>query len=107
MTIFENKKIIEEMQNLIVKINKASYDYYVLDNPTISDKEWDAMYYRLLDLEKESGIVLDNSPSKKVGGEVLEGFKKHTHKSSLYSLNKCQSLQELNNYYQKIQLRGV
>ena len=95
MTVFENKKIIEEMQNLIVKINKASYDYYVLDNPTISDKEWDAMYYRLLDLEKESGIVLDNSPSKKVGGETLKGFAKVTHQNKLFSLGKAQTIEEI------------
>ena len=71
-----NDKIIERMGFLIEKINKASYEYYVLDNPTMSDKEWDKLYYELLDLEKESGIVLENSPSKKVGGEILDAFKK-------------------------------
>ena len=90
-----NSKIIEIMQNLIKKINKASYEYYVLDNPTISDKEWDEMYYHLLNLEKESGIILPNSPSQKVGGDVLNGFKKITHLNKLYSLGKAQSLEEI------------
>lgn len=91
----ENNEIISKMKELIAKINKASYEYYVLDNPTISDKEWDKMYYELLDLEKESGIVLDDSPSKKVGGEVLSGFNKVTHKNKLYSLGKAQSVGEI------------
>ena len=90
-----NTEIIQKMQELIEKINKASYSYYVLDNPIISDKEWDKMYYELLDLEKETGIVLDNSPSKKVGGEVLDGFKKVAHESKLLSLGKAQTMEEL------------
>lgn len=91
----ENNEIISKMKSLIEKINKASYEYYVLDNPTISDKEWDKMYYELLDLEKSSGIVLEDSPSKKVGGEVLAGFNKVTHKNKLYSLGKAQSVGEI------------
>ena len=90
-----NAKIIEKMRILIEKINKASYDYYVLDNPTISDKEWDKLYYELLDLEKNSGIILPNSPSQKVGGETLKGFKKITHTKKLYSLGKAQTIDEI------------
>ena len=93
--IENNSKIIERMKFLIEKINKASYEYYVLDNPTISDKEWDKLYYELLDLEKNSGIVLENSPSKKVGGEILDGFKKVTHTRRLMSLGKAQSVEEI------------
>lgn len=93
--IENNDKIIERMKDLIEKINKASYSYYVLDNPTISDKEWDKMYYELLDLEKESGIVLENSPSQKVGGDVLDGFKKVTHENKLLSLGKAQTIGEI------------
>lgn len=88
-------KNIDLMQNLIKEINKASYSYYVLDNPIISDKEWDKMYYELLDLEKETGIILPNSPSQKIGGEVLDGFKKITHKHKLMSLGKAQSVEEI------------
>ena len=87
--------LIEEMKVLTEKINKANYEYYVLDNPTISDKEWDALYYRLLDIEKETGIILDGSPSQKVGGDPLSKFKKVTHNFKLYSLSKAQSIDEI------------
>lgn len=90
-----NEKIIQKMKDLIEKINKASYSYYVLDNPIISDKEWDKMYYELLDLENESGIILPNSPSQKVGGDVLDGFKKVTHENKLLSLGKAQTIGEI------------
>ncbi len=89
------ENLIDEMKILTEKINKANYEYYVLDNPTISDKEWDALYYRLLDIEKETGVVLDGSPSQKVGGEPLSKFKKVTHNFKLYSLSKAQSTSEI------------
>lgn len=95
MNDLETQKLVEEMKELTKKINKASYDYYVLDNPTISDKEWDEMYYRLLDIEKETGIVLENSPSLRVGGEPLSKFKKVVHSNKLYSLAKAQTLEEI------------
>ena len=47
------------MKQLIQKINKANYEYYVLDNPTLADKEWDALYYELLDLEKEKVELME------------------------------------------------
>lgn len=93
--IEKNNEIIQKMKVLIEKINKASHAYYVLDNPIISDKEWDKMYYELLDLEKESGIVLQNSPSQKIGGDVLDGFKKITHLRKLMSLGKAQNMEEI------------
>ena len=91
----EIQNIENRMKELVSKINKASYDYYVLDKPTISDKEWDELYYELLDLEKQTGIVLEDSPSRKVGGETLDKFKKVVHKAKLYSLDKAQSLDEI------------
>ena len=84
-----------EMQKLVDEINKHCYNYYVLDNPTISDKEFDALYDRLVALEKETGVVLPTSPTQRVGGDVLEGFKKFTHEFRLYSLDKCQTKAEL------------
>ena len=80
--------IIEKMQALINEINRHNYNYYVLDNPTISDKEYDDLYYALVDMERESGIILDDSPTKKVGDTILKGFKKHKHEKKLYSLDK-------------------
>ncbi len=85
----------EEMLELIEKINKANYEYYVLDAPTMSDKEWDRLYYRLVDLEKETGIVLPSSPTNKVGGNPLDKFEKVVHERRLMSLEKAQSFEEL------------
>lgn len=87
--------IIEEMQQLIEKISIASYQYYVLDNPTMSDKEWDKLYDRLQELEKTSGIVLPSSPSNKIGGNPLSGFKKVKHLKKLMSLQKAQTFDEI------------
>ena len=95
MQNINKEQIIARMKELTEKINKANYEYYVLDNPTLSDKEWDVLYYELLDLEKESGIILPDSPSQKVGGEPLDKFKKVTHDKKLYSLGKAQSIEEI------------
>jgi len=66
----------KKMQELIDKLLEANYNYYVLDNPTISDKEWDKLYDELLKLEKDTGIILPSSPSQKVGGNPLSKFEK-------------------------------
>ncbi len=89
---------IQRIKNLITEINKHNYNYYVLDNPTIADREYDAIYDELVRLEKETGIILPDSPTKQVGDVVLEGFKKHTHLQKLYSLDKCNSFDELESW---------
>ena len=76
-------------------LNKWAYEYYVLDNPTVSDKEYDMAYDELCRLEKESGVVFDDSPTRRVGGEPLKGFQKHTHIARLFSLDKAVSEAEL------------
>ncbi len=91
-------KLKKHMQELCDKINQASLSYYVYDNPIISDKQWDALYSELLDLEEKTGIVLDNSPSQKVGGDALDKFTKVKHISRLYSLDKAQSVQEIEDW---------
>lgn len=93
---------MNEMQKLVEEINKHSYNYYVLDNPTISDKEFDALYDRLVKLEKETGIILPNSPTQRVGGEILQGFEKYPHKERLYSLDKCQTKEALGKWIDDI-----
>lgn len=93
----------EEMKILAEKISKASYEYYVLDNPTISDKEWDKLYDQLKKLEAETGIVLENSPTKKVGGEPLDKFEKVKHFRKLMSLDKAQSFSEIEDWFDRNQ----
>ncbi len=94
----------KEIKELIKVINKHNYNYYVLDNPIIADKEYDKLYDKLVALEKETNIVLPDSPTNKVGGStLLKGFKKHTHKVRLYSLNKCQSINELKDWINDVE----
>ena len=62
------------MQQLVDYLNHTAHAYYVLDNPIISDAEWDKLYNQLLKMEQETGIVLPDSPSHRVGGEPLKGF---------------------------------
>ena len=71
------------MRELVDLLNKHSYNYYVLDNPTISDKEYDKLYDELVLLEKQTGIVLPDSPTMRVGDVVLDKFVKVEHKHKL------------------------
>lgn len=93
---------IEEMKSLINEIEKHNYNYYVLDNPTISDVEYDKLYYKLVDLEKETGVVLPYSPTQRVGDKVLEGFEKREHKVKLYSLNKVRDFEDLKEWTEEM-----
>ncbi|MBQ3115711.1 MAG: NAD-dependent DNA ligase LigA [Clostridia bacterium] len=94
--------MIEKMKELIVKLNKFAHEYYVLDNPTVSDKEYDALYDQLVQLEKESGVVLFDSPTKRVGGEPISAFKKHKHIERLYSLDKTTTFEGLKAFEKRI-----
>lgn len=93
---------LSRMKQLVDIINEHNYNYYVLDNPTISDKEWDKLYDELLSLENETGVVLPNSPSRKVGGETLSQFAKYQHKVPLYSLNKVRTYEDLKQWFDDI-----
>ncbi|MBO7344537.1 MAG: NAD-dependent DNA ligase LigA, partial [Clostridia bacterium] len=84
-----------EMRELVDLLNKYAREYYVLDNPTVSDKEYDMLYDKLLKMEKETGVVLFDSPTKRVGGAPIDAFKKHKHVERLYSLDKATELDEL------------
>ena len=86
---------LERMKWLVNEINKHNKNYYVYDNPTISDAEYDTLYYELVDLEKELNFTMENSPTGRVGDYVLDGFKKHKHEVQLYSLNKVKDYEDL------------
>lgn len=85
----------QRMEELIAEISKASYAYYVLDDPYMSDMQWDRLYDELRRLENETGESLPDSPTRKVGGTTLEGFREHVHRNRLWSMDKVQSLEEL------------
>ncbi|WP_202127804.1 NAD-dependent DNA ligase LigA [Clostridium sp. C2-6-12] len=92
---------IERIKELVENLNRYSYEYYSLDNPSVSDKDYDQMYYELQELEKETEYVLPYSPTLRVGDVVLEGFSKYTHKARLWSLDKAQSLQEIKDWHNR------
>ena len=86
---------MEKMRALVDRLNETARAYYTLDKPLISDAEWDRMYNELLALEKETGTVLPDSPTHRVGGDVLPGFEEHTHITRLWSMDKSQNEEEL------------
>ena len=85
----QNSPKMDRMKALVKVLNNYAYQYYVLEQPIVSDYDYDVLYDELLALEAQLGIVLPNSPTIRVGGDVLDGFKKVEHKQKLYSLNKC------------------
>lgn len=93
---------MDRMKELVEKLNLYAYQYYVLDNPIVSDYDYDKLYDELVLLERESGTILPDSPTQRVGGEILTGFKKHNHKFPLYSLDKCQNFDELKKWYDDV-----
>lgn len=92
----------ERIDELIHILNDLNYYYYTLDNPKVSDKEYDKLYDELVSLEKETGIVNLYSPTQRVGGDIMDKFEKHTHLSRLWSLDKSQSEGELINWDNRV-----
>lgn len=85
----------DRMRELVDRINRLNYHYYVLDDPIASDDEWDALYRELVLLEQSQGRVLEDSPTRLVGGEPVGAFEQTRHLARLYSMNKAQSIEEL------------
>lgn len=94
----DNKFRIEELVEIL---NRYAYEYYSLDKPSVTDKEYDALYDELKNLENEAGYVLPYSPTQRVGDVVLEGFNKYTHKARLWSLDKAQSFDEIRDWHNR------
>ncbi|MGB4589816.1 MAG: NAD-dependent DNA ligase LigA [Clostridiaceae bacterium] len=92
---------IREIESLVEELNRHAKEYYVFDNPSITDKEYDAKYDRLVALEKETNHILSYSPTQRVGDEVLASFVKHAHKAKLWSLDKAQDYETLLSWHQK------
>lgn len=85
----------QRIRELVDKLNEYSKAYYVLDAPKISDKEYDELYDELLRLEEQSGIILPDSPTQRVGGDPLPCFEPHTHINRLWSLDKVRTREDL------------
>lgn len=89
------------MLELVEELNKYSYEYYVLDNPTISDKEYDKKYDELKALEAELIEILPYSPTLRVGDMVLNEFKKYKHRAPLWSLDKAQAIEQIKDWHNR------
>ena len=94
---------MSRQRELVNILNKWAHEYYVLDNPTVSDKEYDALYDELRALEAESGEVYPDSPTRRVGGEPIKGFEKHTHIERLFSLDKSVTEEELSAFVTRVE----
>ena len=97
------KQIQEEISKLVSLLNKYSYDYYVEDNPQISDTEYDTLYKQLEKLEeKYPEYILENSPTQRVGDKILDEFEKITHKVPMLSLSNTFSTEDLRDFDTRI-----
>lgn len=95
--------IEKRINELIEIINRASYEYYTLDKPTITDQEYDDYYHELEKLEaKYPEFVKDNSPTKRVGGKIIDSFKKVTHTVPMMSLGDIFSEYEVREFDERI-----
>ena len=91
------------MKELIEILNQANYNYYVLDNPTITDQEYDKYLRELIKLEtKYPELKQENSPSERVGGTVIDSFNKIVHEVPMMSLSNVFNESEIINFDNKI-----
>ncbi|MDY6315490.1 MAG: NAD-dependent DNA ligase LigA [Clostridia bacterium] len=94
------KQRIEELTKII---NEHNYNYYVMDNPTVSDFEYDALMRELLELEeKYPEFAKPDSPTKRVGGYALESFEQVRHEVPMESINDVFSFEELREFYERV-----
>ena len=91
--------IKERIITLTKLLNQYAYEYYVLDNPTISDFEYDQLYNELVKLEEDNpSLVQEDSPTKRVGDKVLDRFEKITHKVKMMSINDIFDYEEIKKF---------
>jgi len=97
------KKVLQEIERLREKIEYHNYRYYVLNDPVITDEEYDRLMKRLVELERSyPEAVTPNSPTQRVGGKVLEGFKKVEHSEVMLSLDNTYSEEEVKAFDERI-----
>jgi DNA ligase (NAD+) len=86
---------IETMRELVSRLMEADVAYHKNDSPIMTDREYDELYDRLAELERETGIVLSGSPTQKASGEVLEGLVQVRHTKPMLSAQKTKSVDEI------------
>lgn len=94
---------LDRMKELIKLINEHNYYYYTLDQPRIGDADYDKLYDELISLEASTGVTQPDSPTLRVGGELLKGFEQHRHRARLWSLDKAQDNEDLLAWHARVQ----
>ena len=101
------EKLAKRVEELTKILNEANYNYYVLDNPTITDQEYDKYLRELLDIETEHPeLAKANSPTNRVGGEVIDKFNKIVHARPMLSLANVFNEEEIKDFDSKIKKEG-
>ncbi|MDP5002177.1 MAG: NAD-dependent DNA ligase LigA [Flavobacterium sp.] len=96
--------VLDTIKNLREELNQHNYNYYVLDNPTISDFEFDQKLKQLQDLEIQNPDFFDeNSPTQRVGGMITKNFETIKHEYRMYSLDNSYSIEDLQDWETRIQ----
>lgn len=93
---------MDRQRELTDILNRWAYEYYVLDNPSVSDREYDQLYDELKELERISGEAYFDSPTRRVGGEPIKEFARHTHIERLFSLDKSVTDDELSAFFTRV-----
>ena len=93
----------KRIDELIKKINKANYEYYTKDSPSITDQEYDDMMDELIKLETNNpSLVRSDSPTVKIGGEVINEFKKVNHEIPMMSLSDVFNIDEIRDFDNRV-----
>lgn len=91
-------KNMNRMKELVMRLNQASEAYYAEDSEIMSNYEYDRLYDELTELEKETGVILSNSPTVRVGYEAVDDLPKERHEKPMLSLGKTKSREELRDW---------
>ncbi|HEU4964274.1 MAG TPA: NAD-dependent DNA ligase LigA [Bacilli bacterium] len=92
----------QRMRELIALLSEYDYHYYTLDKPKVTDADYDRLYDELRALEAETGLTYEDSPTHRVGGVTIESFPEHKHLARLWSLDKAQSREELQEWDKRV-----
>lgn len=97
------QQIKEKMNKIIEKLNKYAHEYYVLDEPSVPDAEYDRLFHELLQLETDYPDLVDkHSPTKRVGAEPLDNFEKVEHEVPMLSLSNSFDAVELRDFHRRV-----
>ena len=98
----------EKIDELVNKLNQAGYEYYTLDNPSITDSEYDSLLRQLESLEeKYPEYKRSDSPTQRVGGTIISKFEKVYHEKPMLSLPDVFNIEEIESFYNKIKNAGI